>query len=264
MPSVETLLFRGALAPLVVLLTSIAARRFGPGLGGRLVGAPTTTAPLLLVVCMQWGPSAAAHAASGAVAGQMGGVCFAITYGRTARAASPARALTSALGAGAAGVAAATAVGGGWVAAGLVLAVAVLGLATWPQARRDDPPPRCVAWWEMPVRMALAGATVLAAVATGQVLGPHIAGVLGGLPVLLAVMAPAVRRTAGTQAAIDLALGALASQPLTVAFLLVLSAVLVPLGAVASFAMALTATIATLVFAPGRTRGPGTPDRMDP
>ncbi|MGW1142395.1 hypothetical protein, partial [Streptomyces zhihengii] len=52
-------LLRILLAPSLVLVVSLVARRAGPALGGRLLGAPTTTGPFLLLMCWDSGGTAA-------------------------------------------------------------------------------------------------------------------------------------------------------------------------------------------------------------
>ncbi|MGW2119634.1 hypothetical protein [Streptomyces zhihengii] len=54
-------LLRILLAPSLVLVVSLVARRAGPALGGRLLGAPTTTGPFLLLMCWDSGGTAAAE-----------------------------------------------------------------------------------------------------------------------------------------------------------------------------------------------------------
>ncbi|AXK34813.1 hypothetical protein DVA86_21320 [Streptomyces armeniacus] len=251
----EILLFRAALAPSVVLLASVVARRLGPRRGGRLLGAPTTSGPFLLLVCAEYGPGAAVRAAQGSVAGQLVVAAFCLVYGRLAARARPARALAYALlvsGAAAGlgvglsvGLGAAGGLGGAAGSAGvpgvtalLALTVVVTALLTWPAAPPDAGPPRRPrAWdaWETPLRMALSGATVVGAVAAAGVLGSYAGGVLCSLPVLLAVMAPAVHRTGGPGAAADLLRGALSSTAGTVGFLLVLAVALPRLGVGGAF-----------------------------
>ncbi|MEW2556913.1 hypothetical protein AB0957_35005, partial [Streptomyces zhihengii] len=96
-------LLRILLAPSLVLVVSLVARRAGPALGGRLLGAPTTTGPFLLLMCWDSGGTAAAEAAEGGVTGQLTVVCFCLAYAWLATRLRPAGALGAALAAAGAG-----------------------------------------------------------------------------------------------------------------------------------------------------------------
>ncbi|RLL67893.1 hypothetical protein [Streptomyces sp. Z26] len=276
----EILLARAALAPSVVLLASVVARRLGPRRGGQLLGAPTTSGPFLLLVCAESGPGAAGRAAQGSVASQLVVAVFCLVYGRLATRTRPARALPGALlaAAGAALVAAAiaaagtgsgagggTGTGGGTggaapiVACALVLAVVAAGLRTWPPTPPDRVPARRPRRWETPMRMAVSGVTVVVAVVAARELGTYAGGVLCSLPVLLSVMAPAVHRTTGSRAAAELLRGALTATAGTVVFLFALATGLPRLGAAGAFPLALVAMpAADVLLRTALARRPGT------
>ncbi|MGW7349974.1 hypothetical protein [Streptomyces sp. NPDC054784] len=272
----EILLVRAALAPSVVLLASVVARRLGPRRGGQLLGAPTTSGPFLLLVCAESGPGAAGRAAQGSVASQLVVAVFCLVYGRLATRTRPARALPGALlaAAGAALVAAAIAAAGTGTGAGdgtgtggaapvvacaLVLAVVAAGLRTWPPTPPDRVPPRRPRGWETPMRMAVSGVTVVVAVVAARELGTYAGGVLCSLPVLLSVMAPAVHRTTGSRAAAELLRGALTATAGTVVFLFALATGLPRLGAAGAFPLALVAMpAADALLRTALARRPGT------
>lgn len=242
----EILLFRAVLAPCVVLLVSLAARRIGPRAGGRLLGTPTTTGPFLLLVALGEGTKAAAGSVPGCVAGQAAVAGFCLGYGTLAPRLRPALTLAAALaGAAAAGLAAASCTEI-WAAV-LDLTLVTAGLLAWhaPATRKtSDQPSDTPRRWEIPARMAISGVTVLLAVTIAQAAGPFVGGVLSSLPILITIMAPSIHRSAGPAAAAQLTRGALASGPATIAFLLVLDATLEPLGTVAAFPLALAALAA--------------------
>lgn len=236
---------RAVLAPGLVLLISIVSR-MGAGLGGRLLGAPTTTGPFLVVVCLSSGAAAAAAAANGGVAGQLAVACFCLAYGRLAPAFRPTVTLPLALaGAGAAG-AVGTLSGNIWLIAGLAVALIAAGLLIWPvapvAAEQHRSPGRAGAW-EIPARMALSGVTVLAATVVASAIGSFAGGMLSSLPVLLGIVTPSVHRGSGVPAVADMMRGAMMSAIGTIGFLLVLSCALVPLGAVPAFVLALIAMV---------------------
>ncbi|AZQ32394.1 hypothetical protein EJ357_02130 [Streptomyces cyaneochromogenes] len=227
----EILLLRTALAPSLILLVSVVARRSGPRLGGLLLGAPTTSGPFLALMWLDGGSDAAARAAHGNIAAQLAVVSFCLAYGRLAPALRPAWSLTAALvcASGAGLVAAVCA--SVWLTAALTLVVICLGLRTWPAPAHTEPAPARAPSWEIPVRMAVSATTVLFAVNAADTLGSFTGGILAAFPVLLAVIAPSVHRSTGADAAAAMMRAALTVAPGTVAFLLVLHTAFAAAGA---------------------------------
>lgn len=242
----ELILVRTALAPCLVLLVSVASRCLGSRLAGRLLGAPTTTGPFLVVVCLSSGAAAASGAAVGSVAGQLAVACFCLAYGRIAATFSPAATLVFALACAGAGGTAGTLTGNEWLTAGLAAAVIAAGLLTWPASAHVSRHPAARARaWEIPARMALSGVTVLAAILVADAAGSFAGGMLSSLPVLLGIVTPSVHRGSGAQAASDMMHGALVSAAGTIGFLLVLSCELLPLGPWPAFVLAIIAMAVT-------------------
>ncbi|WP_042377224.1 hypothetical protein [Streptacidiphilus melanogenes] len=240
----ELLLLRSALAPLLVLLASVLARRLGPRRGGQLLGAPTTSGPFLALTWIASGPEKAAAAAHGTATGMLGVACFCLAYARLAPTRRPARTLAIAL-ACAAGAALAGAGGGSvWLSTALAVSVIVVGLLTWPSVTPTPARPnRGAGGWEIPARMAITGVVVAGALAASDVLGSFVAGVLTALPVLLSVMVTSTHREAGGRAAVDMLRGALTSTAGTLGFMLVLCFAPTHLGPVAAFGLALAALV---------------------
>jgi hypothetical protein len=85
------------LAPLLVGAATLVQRRRGPASGGRLVGLPLTSAPLLLATVLQVGVLGAALAARSEVAGLPASVVFCLVYARGARRTGPTRSLAIAV-----------------------------------------------------------------------------------------------------------------------------------------------------------------------
>ncbi|MEU6141957.1 hypothetical protein ABZ848_16520 [Streptomyces sp. NPDC047081] len=241
----EILLLRVALAPCLVLLVSVAARRLGPHRGGLLIGAPTSTGPFLLLMCSTYGPRTAARAVHGCVTGTLVVACFGLAYARFARTLRPAWTLPLALaGAATAGLVGAL-LGSVLLTAGLTAAVILVGLVTCPPGDPGHRPPSRSRAWEIPLRMAMATALVLTAVTAARTLGSFVGGMLSALPILLAIMGTALHRSAGAPVATDLMRGALSATTGTLCFLLALGATLVPLGPAPAFLLALAALAAT-------------------
>jgi hypothetical protein len=238
--AMEVVLARTTLAPLLVLGVSLAARRAGPAVGGQLLGAPTSTGPFLLLVCLESGPASAARAAHGCLTGQLVVVCFSLAYGRLALRLGPAGTMICAIGVAAAGAIAGTLSPHAWLTAVLSVAVSAAGLLTWPKAAtspRTLPAPS----WHIPLRMTLAALTVLAATGVARTTGPFMGGVLSALPFLLVVMTPSAHRAGGPVAAAAMSRAAVTSAVATLAFLLTIAATLVPCGTAPAFLLALAA-----------------------
>ncbi|WP_151772367.1 hypothetical protein [Streptomyces abyssomicinicus] len=236
----EVVLARTALAPLLVLGVSLAARRSGPATGGRLMGAPTSTGPFLLLVCLESGTASASRAAHGCVTGQLVVVCFCLAYGRLAHRFPPVGTLLGALGIAAVGAVAGTLSGNVWLTALLSVTVTVAGLLTWPPATtraRALPDPS----WEILVRMTLAALTVFCAAGVARAAGPFLGGVLSSLPMLLMVMTPSAHRAGGATAAAAVSRAAMTSAGGTLAFLLTVAAALVPCGTALAMLLGLAA-----------------------
>jgi hypothetical protein len=245
----DILLLRVALAPCVVLLVTVAARKLGPERGGRLLGAPATTAPFLLLVALGSGPRAAADSVHGSVAGQVGVAAFCLGYGRLAPRLRPVWACAAALGCLAVGEVVGAACGNIAPAAAVAIVLILAGLLTWPAAASAEVPgeprtPRKAAGrrdWELPGRMALSGATVFVAVSVAHAAGPFFGGTLSSAPILLIIMSVSIHRSTGPAAAGRFARGALITSLATTAFLLTLAAAFVPLGVIAAFGLAFAA-----------------------
>lgn len=216
------LALRLLLTPLVVWLAAVVARRLGPGAGGRLVGLPLTTGPFVVVVALADGPSLAAAAARGVVAGQISVVAFCATYAHVARRLRPRVALAAALGAGLVAALVLTLVAATWAAAVIVVAAIAVCLCTWPPVPAAIPAAG-ERRWETPVRMTVSGSLVAGLSGAAKVVGPQLAGVLSSAPVILSVMTPTAHRAAGPSAAVALTRGAVASMPASVVFSAVLA-----------------------------------------
>src|SRR5712691_2804961 len=69
------------LTPALIGAASLAGRRWGPAVSGWLVGLPFTSAPVALFLAIDHGPSFAAAAALGTLAGTISQTLFALAYG---------------------------------------------------------------------------------------------------------------------------------------------------------------------------------------
>ncbi|GAA1988731.1 hypothetical protein [Amycolatopsis minnesotensis] len=230
----EVLVLRLALPLLTMLLVTAAQRRFGHRLGGRLVGLPLTSCPLLVVVLLTEGPGVAAGTAAGMAAGQAGVAVFCFAYGRFAdRLRRPLLVTAAALALTAGTLAAVSAIGSTAVVFALVAVLAVAGLRAWKPAAVPVGRTGAAVRWETPLRIAVTVTVVACLSGAVKALGPHLAGVLACTPVVLAILAPLTQHGSGPRAAAALTRGALRSVPGALAFVAVLACGLPWLGAAA-------------------------------
>jgi hypothetical protein len=77
---VSLLLLKLTITPAVIAFATLAARRFGPAVGGWLIGLPFTCGPVALFVALEHGPGFASKVATGFVAGITAQAAFVLGY----------------------------------------------------------------------------------------------------------------------------------------------------------------------------------------
>lgn len=249
------LVLRVALAPLLILAGSVAQRRWGQAIGGRLIGLPLTSLPLLLLLSLSDGPSFAASAAQAALAAGVAQSAWCLAYALGADRYRP----------GTAAVLATAAFGLVCVvldrfpvspAVGATLAAAsiVAALRWWPVTGPDTTPTR-PSRSDLPVRMAVAAAFTLGLTESAASLGARPAGLVGALPLLTVVLAVATHRRDGAGATNRFLHGVMAGSFSVVAALLVLALALGRLPLALTMVLATAAAVgAQCIPAPPRRR----------
>ncbi len=235
-------LLKLTISPLVIVLASLLARRFGPMVGGWAIGLPVSAGPVALFVALDHGAAFAARVSTGFVAGVSAQVAFAIAYvGLAQHGADRLRSL-------AAGTAAFVATGLALEATRLslpfLLAAALVslliglrlvpGVAGVPQhepTRRD-----------LVLRMAAATGLVLAITSFASTLGPGLSGVATTFPLLTTILASSLHRTSA-QAAVQVYRGLLVGLFALTGFAATLSIVLSRVPVATAFALALALTL---------------------
>jgi hypothetical protein len=187
---VETLLLKVALAPTLVVGVTLAARRWGPRVGGMLIALPVVAGPILLVITLEHGEPFGARAARGALLGVVALSAFCGAFAAAARL----RRWPSVLLLGWAAYAGVAACGSQWDAppvAGLAIALAALLLARAFLSSSDDtdagppsPPP-----WDLYARAGATAALVILLTTAAGALGPAVSGVLTPFPIAASVLA---------------------------------------------------------------------------
>jgi hypothetical protein len=223
--------------PLVVLLASLAARRWGEAVAGWLVGLPLTSAPVSAFLAIEQGPSFAAQAADGTIAGVVSQAAFCLGYAALARLGA-----TAALAAGTLAYAATAAIliAGRLPSAVLcAAAVAALTLVLWLlPSRLVGVSAKAAAWWDLPLRMAVTTALVVGLTSAAITLGPGASGAMAAFPLIGALFAAFAQWDQGARAGVAVLRGMASALFGVAAFFVIAGAALPHLSLLAAFALA--------------------------
>lgn len=203
------LVFKLVATPLLIWALTLATRRYGPGVGGLLMGIPLTSGPISLILAWQFGPGFAAQAAVGSLVGQVSTGLFCLAYALCARNRGPAVCALVGL----IVYVVATILWSGmtwtlWPATMLLATSLWLLLRLFPEAGASGVsrrPPR----WELPARMATATVFVLALTGVARWLGPELSGLIAPLPIFALILAVFTHLGQGPAAAMALLAGLL-------------------------------------------------------
>jgi hypothetical protein len=222
----------------------VAGRRWGPAVSGWLVGLPFTSAPIAFFLARDRGLDFAATAAAGIMAGAISQAAFCLAYAWTARG----RAWPAAVGAGCVAFAITTLalarVAPPLAALAVIvfaaLAGAIRAMPRVPDAGRviTPPPP-----WDLPARMVLATAFVIALTGAAGVLGARLTGLLAPFPLYAAILTVFAHALDGAGAAASVLRGLLVGLVAFAAFFMVLASTLPAAGVIAAFSAALAVAL---------------------
>ncbi len=237
--------------PFIVGGATLAARRWGPAIGGLLIALPLTSGPVAFFLALDQGPAFAAAAIEGSLGGLTAIAGFTLAYAALARR-GPAMAIVVAS---AAYVAAAVAVqplvGGPAIlpfGLALVAVTVVLRLLPPPAPRRARSRPPA---WDLPARMIVGTVLIVGLTSVASTLGASVSGVVATFPVYVSIIATFSHATEGSTAATGVLRGLLIGLYGTAAFMLVVNLAIVPAGIGPAFA---GATALALVIAAGALR----------
>lgn len=231
--------------PLLVGLMSLAARVWGPTIGGLIMGLPWMTGPILYFFAIEKGEAYAARVAIGVELGAASIGAWAVTYALMARRFSWPWCLAAAL-----IVFAALALLWREIDVGLVpaAAMAVAGLLggyfAIPRPTAPDGP-RSLPWWDIPMRMLATAVLVAIIVATSDVLGEQLSGVVSTYPVIATVVGAFTHHRWGVNALVRLFRAVLLSLIGFVAFFLVVGLLLPTIGILPAFGAAAATAVAS-------------------
>jgi len=238
------LLLKLTLAPALVAVATVVARRVSPRAGGMVSGLPVVAGPIVLIYAVEHGDRFARDAAAAAVLGMISLVAFCAVYALVARIASFVAALAASLLAFALATAALSGVDPP-LGVSVLVTFAVISIGAWWLARMasglpPQPRPRSdlLGW-----RMVITAALVVTLTALAGDLSAHLAGLFVPVPIITAVLAGFTQARVGAPAAIELLSGLVFALYSFLAFFAVLALSLVEVSAGAAFALASAAAL---------------------
>jgi len=187
--------------PVLIAVATLAARRYGPALGGWLAGLPLVSGPVSIFLALDEGRDFAAAAALAGLLGLVAVAGFCAAYVLTARRAGWLPAALAGIGA---YLLCATFLAHLSVGPAISFFLALVAIFA-PRAVAGHPsleaPSRASAWWDIPLRMASAAAMVLAITGCALSLGARWSGLLSPFPVFTSIMAVFSHREFGQSGA---------------------------------------------------------------
>lgn len=197
--------------------------RWGNKIGGRFIGLPITTGPFVVVIWVQEGRSFAAHAAHGAVVGQISLIIFLWVYAYAALRLSWIPALA---------VATIACLASGVIATSREIPIQILipivygtwfvALKYWPKFTpidQTEATPR----WELPARLVTTVVLIFVLSELATYLGPNLAGALASYPVIITVLGSFSQRRNGPTAHVATMYGLVQVIPLAITILTILA-----------------------------------------
>ncbi len=247
------------LAPSLIVVASVVARRFGVRIGGVVAGLPVIAGPILLVLALSRGRSFAGAAATGTLLGMVALVAFVLSYVAVSRRFAWHVALLASWTVFFGVIVALRPIHVGSLAA-LTIACGACAVALSILPRPDtaalasQPHPR----FDLPLRAACAVVPVVAVTGAATLLGPHLSGLLAAFPIITPVLAAFTHAQRGAREAARLLQGMTMGFFAYALFCFTVSAGVERLGVPAAFALAtflaLAAQGAALTFARRRER----------
>lgn len=247
-------LLKIAITPLLVAAVSLAARWWGPTVGGLLMGLPWFTGPTLFVLVQDKGIDFGVAACIGIELGVACVAAFILAYGLISLSARWPLSLAGAIAAFAASAWMAQhpavlpgfergSTGPLWTASGVGLVALVTALLLLPRPRMA-PALQALPWWDIPMRMLTTGALVTVIMLTADAMGPQLSGIMSTYPVIVTVVGTFTHHRWGREAVWRMLRGITMSLVAFVAFFLVVGLTLPAFGLVASYALAALVALA--------------------
>jgi hypothetical protein len=251
---VTVLALKLLLAPLLVVASSLAGRRWGPRVAGILIVLPVVAGPILLILYLDHGSRFAAGAASAATLGIVPLALFTVLFGYLSRRHSW---FLTLLASWLAVLAADLALAQVEVPVGAALVLALLALhGASALLRRLHPPPLPpppAPWWDLPARAVATAVLVLLVTGTAASVGPALTGVLTPFPIALSVVCAFATAQTGHVGVLPLLRGIVPGLDGFALFCFLVAITIDRMPAVAAFGIATTAAVSFAVFLVAKT-----------
>ena len=194
------LLLKLVLAPILIAVVTLGARRWGPRVGGWLTGLPTVAGPTLVFYAFEQGTSFAARASHATLVGLVAIPWFCVAYAYVGRRAGWAASLLAGWSTFVLGIAFLTRLELNVFVTWVLLAVScATGYAALP-AFGVTSTEAVHSKWDLPLRMLAAAALVTILTAVADILGPQLSGLLAPFPVATAIVAAFTHQQRGVDA----------------------------------------------------------------
>ena len=214
------------IVPLLIAAITFAGHRWGPAVAGWLAGLPVVAGPVLFFIAIEQGPSFAATAAIGTLAGVVGAVSFAIVYAWVATRFAWPTSFVCGLAAYFACVAVLYLSSPSiYLAALVTVASLVLGPRLFPRTA-SKAAIVVSSYAEVACRMLAGAALVVLVTHFAANLGPQLSGLLAVFPVITSVLAVFSHRYSGYECTVLLLRGVLFGLIAFAAFCLALALLL--------------------------------------
>lgn len=244
------------LIPVLTLLLTLAARRWGQRVSGIVTGLPLNSGPISFLFALQYGTNFAAQAAVGSMGGMAAIAGFALTYAYLARRAPWFLCAPVALAIYFVGILVLDFTKPSLLTT-LVFTVLVLALAIRLMPRVQELAGAIQApKWDLPMRLVTATAFVLLITALGDILGPRLGGLVSTFPIFATVMTVFAHRHQGASAATQWLRGALFGMYATVAFYVVVGTLVTEFPLYLTYSLAIAAAVTVNLLMLHFTRQP--------
>jgi hypothetical protein len=242
------LILKATLTPLLIAAATLAARRWGPAVGGWIAGLPLTSGPVSVFLAVEQAPAFAAHAAAGTLLGLAAVAVFCVAYARSATGAAWGGPTLRGLGLYLV-VTWLVSLPSASLGAAAVLVFPLLGVALLALgAPAVATPPVSAPRWDLPLRMVTATAMVLGITGAAGALGPKWSGLLSPFPVFACVMAIFSHKHGGAGAAHRLLRGVILGSFAFAAFFVVIGLVVEHVSLVLAYLLATGVALAVNAF----------------
>jgi hypothetical protein len=243
------LAFKLVLTPAVVVLSTLAGRRFGRIASGWVVGLPLTSGPIAAFFAVEHGRGFAARAGVGSLGGAIAEVAFCATYAAAARRGGWRGSALAASLAFAVAAAVLRLLAPGPEAADVIalsvtaVAALVAGLQLVPHVEPLEETAVLPSRYDLPFRAVTATVFLLALTGLATALGPQLAGLVAVYPLYTVVLTGFAHAHGGEAEAVQVLRGLIVGLYSFVCFYTVLPLLLMRTGIAPAFACAFAASL---------------------